>query len=291
VIPTVAYVSGGVTGALAVLLAVTLWRWRREPAEALWGLFAVVVGLVTWWSLVATGKFASGTLAQKVLLYRLEMVTWVGLPVVTGMALIVGYHLTAASVRRQLRGLLGVLGVLVVASVTLPQAVLFPAPRLVPVGAAVTLEHDLSLTLSVVTGIAWALFAVGAALVGLRRLRGGVVAPVVVAVTAIPLVPLVVASLKLADVAPPGGEGFNLAPVATGVTVLAVGAYLHRRGVATVLPDSRHLAIERAREGYLLVDPDDRIRDINAVGRRLTGLAWVPPCPGGSPRRQRSRRR
>ncbi|MDR9444985.1 MAG: histidine kinase N-terminal 7TM domain-containing protein, partial [Haloquadratum sp.] len=271
-IPTVAYVSGGVTGALAVLLAVTLWRWRREPAEALWGLFAVVVGLVTWWSLVATGKFASGTLAQKVLLYRLEMVTWVGLPVVTGMALIVGYHLTAAAVRRQLRGLLGVLGVLVVASVTLPQAVLFPAPRLVPVGAAVTLEHDLSLTLSVVTGIAWALFAVGAALVGLRRLRGGVVAPVVVAVTAIPLVPLVVASLKLADVAPPGGEGFNLAPVATGVTVLAVGAYLHRRGVATVLPDSRHLAIERAREGYLLVDPDDRIRDINAVGRRLTGL-------------------
>ena len=279
-IPPIAYVSGGVTVALAVLLAVTVWRWRRAPQDALWGLFATVVGLVTWWSLVATGKFASTTLTQKVLLYRLEMVTWVGLPVVTGMALIVGYHLTATSARAPLRWLVGILGGLVVLSITLPQAVLFPTPRLVPVGASVTLEHDLSLTVSVFTGIAWALFAVGAALVVLRWRRGGSVAPVVVAVTAIPFVPLIVASLKLADVVPAGGEGFNLAPVATGVTVLAVGTYLHRRGVATVLPDSRHLALERAREGYLLVGPDDRIRDINPVGSELTALRVGMTLPG-----------
>jgi hypothetical protein len=104
--PLIAYLSAGLTGCL-LLVSVALGRkYRWSSARELDKLAWVIVGISLWWSTVATMKFATTALSSKILLYRLEMVAWIGLPVSTALFALFGFYLGENADTRPVRGLL-----------------------------------------------------------------------------------------------------------------------------------------------------------------------------------------
>jgi PAS domain S-box-containing protein len=288
--PLVAYLSAGLTGCL-LLAGVGLGRkYRWSSARELDKLALVIVGVSLWWSTVATIKFAATALSSKVLLYRLEMVAWIGLPTSTALFALVGFYLGENADTRPVRGLLAFLCALLAISVVLPQSVLIGTPRAVRVGTSVTLEHDFGVALGIVTGLAWATLLFSICMVVYRLARGRPVSPIIIAAVSIPLFPGSIALLKLFAVYPVGGDGFNLAPVANSLAVVVFALLVHQDGIQTIVPDSRHAAIENAVEGYLLADGRGIVLDLNDSAAHLTTTAvgdsvppWLcEPFPGDS---------
>ena len=271
--PPIVYFSAVLTGCLLLAGVALVARYRREPPRALQTLVGVIVAVSLWWSMTATMKFATSSLSLKVFFYRLEMIAWVGLPIVTTSFALIAIHYSDAMSRRLIRVLLGFLTVLFVVSILVPQSVLFSMPRLVPTGTSVSLEHDVSVTLGIITGVAWTIALAGVGMVSHRVLRGRSVSPVVVAAVAVPLFPGVVAILKLFSIYPVGGDGFNIAPVLNSLAVTMFAAIAYQSGVQTVVPDSRHAAIETVDEGYLLADATGVVLDANDAARRLTDVS------------------
>lgn len=277
--PLIAYLSAGLTGCL-LLVSVALGRkYRWSSARELDKLAWVIVGISLWWSTVATMKFATTALSSKVLLYRLEMVAWVGLPVSTALFALVGFYLGENADTRPVRGLLTFFSVLLTISVVLPQSVLIGTPRAVRVGTSVTLEHDFGVALGIVTGLAWAILLFSISMVIYRLARGRPVSPIIIAAVAIPLFPGSIALLKLFAVYPVGGDGFNLAPVANSLAVVVFALLVHQDGIQTIVPDSRHASIENAVEGYLLADDRGIIVDLNDSAAHLTTTTVGEPVP------------
>jgi len=277
--PLITYLSAGLTGCL-LLVSVALgrkyhWSSARELDKLAW----VIVGISLWWSTMATMKFATPTLSSKVLLYRLEMVAWIGLPVSTALFAIVGFYLAEDADVRPVRGLAAFLCALFAVSVVLPQSVLIGTPRAVWVGESVTLEHEFGVALGIVTGLAWAIVLLSICMVVYRIARGRPVSPIIIAAVAVPLFPGMIALLKLFAVYPAGGEGFNLAPVANSLAVVVFALLVQQDGIQTVVPDSRHAAIENAAEGYLLADDHGMVVDLNDSAAHLTSTAAGEPVP------------
>ena len=278
-VPLVAYFSASLTGCLFLAGVALIREYRRVDPRALHALVGVILGISLWWSVISTMKFATPSLSLKVFFYRLEMVAWVGLPILTTSFALIGIRYSDARSRRLIRALSGFLAVLFVVSIFVPQSVLFSMPRLVTAGASVSLEHNVSVALGIITGVAWTITLVGVGIVVHRVLRGRSVPPVVVAAVAIPLFPGVVAILKLFSVYPVGGEGFNIAPVINSLAVTVFAAIAYQSGVQTVVPDSRHAAIETVEEGYLLVDTMGKVIDENDAARRLTDVSVGEQVP------------
>jgi predicted DNA binding protein/PAS domain-containing protein len=275
----IAYFSASLTGCLFLAGVALIRKYRRVDPRALHALVGVILGISLWWSVISTMKFATPSLSLKVFFYRLEMVAWVGLPILTTSFALIGIRYSDARSRRLIRALSGFLAVLFVVSIFVPQSVLFSMPRLVTAGASVSLEHNVSVALGIITGVAWTITLVGVGIVVHRVLRGRSVPPVVVAAVAIPLFPGVVAILKLFSVYPVGGEGFNIAPVINSLAVTVFAAIAYQSGVQTVVPDSRHAAIETVEEGYLLVDTMGKVIDENDAARRLTDVSVGEQVP------------
>ena len=277
--PLIAYLSAGMTGCLLLVSIALARKYRWSSARELDKLAWVIVGISLWWSTMATMKFATTTLSSKVLLYRLEMVAWIGLPVSTALFALVGFYIGENADTRPVRGLLTFFSALLAISVVLPQSVLIGTPRAVWVGTSVTLEHDFGVGLGIVTGLAWAILLFSIGTVVYRLARGRPVSPIIIAAIAIPLFPGSIALLKLFAVYPAGGDGFNLAPVANSLAVVVFALLVHQDGIQTVVPDSRHAAIENAAEGYLLADDRGVIIDVNDAAADLTTTAVGEPVP------------
>jgi len=271
--PLVAYLSAGMTGCLLLASIALVKKYRWSSARKLDKLAWLIVGISLWWSTMATMKFATTALSSKVLLYRLEMVAWIGLPVSTALFTLVGFYVDENADTRPVRGLAVFLCGLLAVSVVLPESILIGTPRAVWVGESATLEHDFGVALGIVTGLAWAILLFSICTVVYRLARGRPVSPIIIAAVALPLFPGTIALLKLFAVYPAGGEGFNLAPVANSLAVVVFALLVHQDGTQTVVPDSRHAAIENAVEGYLLADDRGVIIDLNDAAADLTTTA------------------
>lgn len=272
-IPAIVYLSAVLTGCLCLMGVALVRKYFRVDRRPLHALIGLIVGVSFWWSAMATMKFATPSLPLKVFFYRLEMVAWVGIPILTTAFALISIHYSDAVSRRLIRFLFGFVAVCFLVSIILPQSMLFPTPRLATAGTSVSLEHDVSVSLSVITGVAWTIALAGVGTVSHRVLRGRPVSPVVVAVVAIPLFPGVAATLKLFSIYPVGGEGFNIAPVMNGLAVTMFAAIAYQSGVQSVVPDSRHAAIGTVDEGYLLADATGVVLDANDAARRLTDVS------------------
>ena len=278
-VPAIAYLSAVLTGCLFLLGVALIREYCRVDYRPLHALIGLILGVSFWWSLMATMKFATPSLSLKVFFYRLEMVAWVGVPILTTAFALISIHYSDATSRRLIRALFGFIAVCYLVSILVPQSVLFSTPRLVIAGTSVSLEHDVSVALSISTGVAWTIALAGIGTVLYRILRGWPVSPVVVAVVAIPLFPGVVATLKLFSIYPVGGDGFNIAPVMNSLAVTMFAVIAYQSGVQTVIPDSRHAAIETVDEGYLLANATGRVLDANDAARRLTDVSVGEQVP------------
>lgn len=256
----------------------------------------MIVGVSLWWSLVATLKFATATLPLKLAFYRLEMVAWVGLPISTTSFALIGLYYSDLMGRRLLRVIFGLLTGLFAVSILVPQSVLFFNPRLVSVGGVVSLEHDVSITLAIITGVAWTVLLLGISVVLYHRLRGRPIPLSVVAGVVIPFFPGTIALLKLFAVYPSGGEGFNIAPVANALAVTFFVGVVHYDGLQAVATSSRHAAMEAVEAGYLLSTQQGVVLDTNDSAKRLTTVSvgeqvpsWLSELPRASADKQHVR--
>ena len=152
---------------------------------------------------------------------------------------------------RPLTDILGFLAGLILITLIIPQQMLFTSPELVTVGDSVSLDHDLSGSAAILSGVAWTLSLVGVGLVVRRIIHGQAVLPQISMATLIPLLPSMVGLLKLSGIYPAGGQGFNLAPLVTCAVILAFSVIVSRRGFRASFPDDRYAALEDVGDGYI----------------------------------------
>ena len=267
--PTVVYFSLILTAGLIYAGYALLQRCRRS-GDYLTGRFAgIIIGVSLWWLVMSTVKFTATTLQVKILFYRLSMAAWIGLPVSTCLFAFIGiYHRDALSTHLH-RGVIVSLAGLLALIMLVPQSALFTTPYLLSVGEFVTLEHGISVTTAVITGIAWTITLFGIGIVFFRAVRRKYVPPVVALAAAIPSLPGIIGVLKLFHIYPAGGTGFNLAPHFVGLATILFITVTHQKGLTTIILDSRHAAIENATEGYVLADETETIRDMNHAAKQL----------------------
>ena len=267
--PLVAYFSILLTVGLLCTGYALLRRCRQSGDYLTFRFVGIIIGVSLWWLVMSTVKFTATSLELKILFYRLSMAAWIGLPVSTCIFSFIGiYHRDASSTQLH-RGVIAFLAGLLAFIMLIPQSALFTTPHLLSVGEFVTLEHGVSVTTAVITGIAWTITLFGIAIALSRVVHKKYVPPVVALAAVIPSLPGIIGVLKLFEIYPAGGAGFNLAPHLAGLATILFAAVTHRKGLTTIILDSRHAAIENATEGYVLADETEIIRDMNMEAKRL----------------------
>jgi signal transduction histidine kinase len=257
-----------------VALGVTAYcgdRVRRVGA----GYLVVAVGLLglanTVWIFAAALKTASTDLAPKLLFYKLQFLGSLAAPalgVIIALAFL-GWHrrLTTRIVAGLAVGSL--LGFVLVA--TNPANAAIAAPVVVRSQGIRVLEHAFPPLFVLVLAWALGLATLTALLFLYGAVRGVVPRKPAILGAAVFALPLLIISLKLARIYPPGGEGINLTPAADGIALglLAVGIVRYR--FLELVPIGRDRAVEVMPVGYLLAGPEDRVLDANRAARDLVG--------------------
>jgi len=242
------------------------------------GALVVSVGLLAAhnavWNVAATLKVASTTLDAKLLFYKLEFFgSAVNPSVALALALaFVGYDRWLT--RRTVAALAAVPAVVVALAVVNPGEVMIADPYLVMVDGLVAFEHAFPPLFSAY--LAWTL---GAVLLSIVVIVAGAYAGRVdwkpaALIAASLAVPLVVASLKVAGVYPPGGDGINVVPAVNTLSITLVAAAVAGYRLFELVPVGRDRAVAVMQDGYLLTDADGVVVDANPAAATL--LAGSP---------------
>ena len=85
------------------------------------------------------------------------------------------------------------------------------------------------------------------------------------------LLPIVVTTLKITGVYPPGGDGINVTPAASTVSLALIVIAIARYRLFDLLPMGRTQAIGVMSDGYVLADATGEIVDANPAARTLFG--------------------
>ena len=245
-------------------------RYVREHGP---GALVVSVGLLAAhnavWNVAATLKVASTTLDAKLLFYKLEFFgSAVNPSVALALALaFVGYDRWLT--RRTVAALAAVPAVVVALAVVNPGEVMIADPYLVMVDGLVAFEHAFPPLFSAY--LAWTL---GAVLLSIVVIVAGAYAGRVdwkpaALIAASLAVPLVVASLKVAGVYPPGGDGINVVPAVNTLSITLVAAAVAGYRLFELVPVGRDRAVAVMQDGYLLTDADGVVVDANPAAATL----------------------
>ncbi|PSQ16828.1 HTR-like protein [Halobacteriales archaeon QS_8_69_26] len=77
--------------------------------------------------------------------------------------------------------------------------------------------------------------------------------------------------------------GVDLTPLAFGVSGVVFWVAIFRYRLLEVSPVARDAVVEHMRDGYLVVDPDGRVADVNPTAERILGAIGDDPRPVGRP--------
>jgi len=84
-------------------------------------------------------------------------------------------------------------------------------------------------------------------------------------------IPLAVSVLEVTGAFPPGGVGINLTPVSLSASVVLFGLAVFRHRVFDLTPMAREAVFAQMRDGVVVLDADERVRDLNPAARRVLG--------------------
>ena len=259
---------------LGVLISVgvagyCVYRIRRHGYSLVVASVGLLAALNAVYNAAAAMKTASPTLSAKLWWYKLEVL---GSAVNPSVALVLalaylGYKRWLT--RPVLAVLVGIPAVAVPLIIANPGSVMIVNPVLVPVDGLVALEHEFPPLF--VAYLAWAhgaflsatLLVAYSALVGTARRT-----PALLISTGM-FLPISANLLKILEVYPPGGDGFNVTPAFATATLALVALAIGRYRLFDLLPVGRTQAFDVMDDGYVLTDATGQIVDANAAARTL----------------------
>lgn len=152
-----------------------------------------------------------------------------------------------------------------------PGSMMIVDPTLVPVDGRVALKHEFSPLF--VAYLAWAhgVFLFATLLVGYSGLVGTARRTPTMLICTGMFLPVSASLLKMLEVYPPGGNGFNVAPAFATATLALVALAIGRYRLFDLLPVGRTQAFDVMDDGYVLTDATGQIVDVNAAARALLG--------------------
>lgn len=221
------------------------------------------------WAFAAALKTASTGLEMKLLFYKLQ---FLGSGVTPSLALVIALAVVGLHqwiTRKILAVLVVVPAILVPLVIVNPQQVMIVDPVIVNAQGIRALEH--SFPPLFVLLLAWGL--------GIATLSAGIIAyaalkrtvrwqPAVAAVLVF-LLPVVMISLKVGRIYPPGGKGIDVTPAVNAVALSILAVMITQYRIFELLPVGRASAVEVMEDGYVLVSPDDTIVDANSAARNF----------------------
>jgi PAS domain S-box-containing protein len=84
------------------------------------------------------------------------------------------------------------------------------------------------------------------------------------------VIPVIVSSMSLANISLI--PGFDLKPVAFTVTALLFSYGLFYRGMLDIVPIARDIVVERMSDGWMMLDTENRIVDMNSAAEKVIGI-------------------
>jgi Signal transduction histidine kinase len=253
---------------LAGYCAYRLRRHGRSLIVLNVGLLAVSVAIYDG---AAAMKMASLTLPAKLWWYKLEFLGSGAIPSVA-VALTLVYLGQKRWLTRPVLGVLvGIPAVAVPLIIVNPGAVMITEPTLVETGGLQALEHGFPPLFVMVAVWGEGITLLAALLVGGSALFGKARRLPALLLSAALGLPYAALLLKTLQVYPPGGEGFNLAPVFETASLALVALAIARYRPFELLPMGRSQAFDVMDDGYVLVDATGTIADANEAARTLLG--------------------
>jgi len=256
------FLAGLIALCVAFFSAYTIDRHGLRYPVAVIGLFGFHNAI---WAVAAGFKMAITDLQLKLLFYKLE---YLGSAVSPSLALLVAITLVGWD-RYLDKKTLGIVAVVPAVAIPLvlvnPQQIMITDPTMVQSHGLALLEHRLPplFVLLLAWGLGLALLAASIVGVGIRRgtmpFRPGFVAILVF------VVPVIVITLKVAHIYPPGGRGINVTPAANAVVLGLLAVSIVKYRIYDLLPVGRHQAVEVMGDGYLLVNREETVVDHNQM--------------------------
>jgi len=247
------------------------YRVRRHG----YSLVVVSVGLLAvhnaLYNAAAAMKTASANLPTKLWWYKLESLGSAVNPSVAVVLALAYLGYKRWLTRPVLAVLIGVPAVAVPLIIVNPGAVMIADPTLVPVDDLVALEHKFPPLF--VAYMAWAhgIFLFATLLVGYHGLVDASRRTPALIISVGMFLPVTASLLKMLEVYPPGGDGFNVAPAFATVTLALVALAIGRYRLFDLLPVGRTQAFNVMDDGYVLTNATGQIVDVNAAARTLLG--------------------